>query len=153
MVFVLRHGFKCWLRDLFYQWKIKNKNIIVLGFQQHGLLDSASVMMMMMIIITQSIFISEKLAVIGACDPCGFCFRLMMTMMWTIIVLTHVYLTATHQSSQMVRGVRPPHTPHYQTCAAAQRRFPADEEEKENWMSKIKKATDKRKMGWERERA
>lgn len=59
--------------------------------------------------------------------------------MWTIIVLTHFYLRATHRSSQKVRGVQPPRTPHYQTCAAAQRRFPADQEEKKNWMSKIKR--------------
>lgn len=37
----------------------------------------------------------------------------------------------THQSSQRVRGVRPPRTPRCQTCAAEQRLFPGDRKEKE----------------------
>lgn len=44
-----------------------------------------------------------------------------------------------HRSSQRVRGVQPPHTPHYQTCAAVQRQFPGDGGERKNWMSKIKR--------------
>lgn len=57
--------------------------------------------------------------------------------MWAV-ALTHFYVL-THQSSQRVRDVQPPHTPHYQTCAAAQKRFPGDGEEKKNYMSKIKR--------------
>lgn len=52
---------------------------------------------------------------------------------------------ATHQSSQRVRGVQPPHTPHCQTCAAEQRLFPGDgKERKESWRRE-RKDRDKRK--------